>query len=442
MEQSLFREHIKRGLGSIILALRSNSNIEQYKDIVLWAALNDACYERYFENLRGEYLFEAITCFNDNQFFINELINKFNNPKLKNIYDFVQIANILFYFAINGGEHAQNVFYKKYYELRETILNSKRLMSIKKKVAIEQKMLEEICVWRTSLGGFDIFKNIVDDLLPYYLRNQNKKHFEWFWFFENSFDKFGSKRVLKYLQQKGIFYGEAKEKPLQEDKLSLEDVISFCNKKLSQKIRQKIRRFGRKAATDELLNVSESIINETNLNVKANLLEVFKYAPFCSDIKYLIEYSKTTHKQLKAIAFDVLREIVDDTIHDYAVELIIANKDISNAVILLCNNFRKNDASLLCSAIKKIKVSYKHSEWHSAFMDINSLIESNKHAPAEILEYMYSYTLCSYCRELIVKNIVKRKLPCAYRILEECRYDCNYDIRQFAERRLSSKTNE
>lgn len=437
MTKKEFKEKIKRGLGSAILELRAASNIGIYRDIVLWAVLNDTCYDHYFEHSRGEYLFEALSYFNDNTFFEEAIIKKYNS-KTNKTHDFAQLTEMLFYFAEKESAKAKETLYKKYSELCEIILNNKRLLLIKEKETIEQKMLENVCVWLTSLDGYNAFKQIVKDLTKYYLHNKGNEHFEWFWFFENSFDKFGKKRVLKYLRQKGIAYEpyDFKKRDEQEKTFSLQEIIDLCSKKLSWRERFDVNRFGRTATAEELAKSVEYIIAEPNLDVKANLLEIFKRTPFCSDINCIIEYSKTDHKKLKTISFRILEETVCDAVHNYAVELIADNKDISDAIKLLCKNFKKNDAELLSRAVKKLRLSYNAGVWYNAFFDVTRLIRKNKNAPFQLLEYLYENTLCSYCRENIVENIVKRKLPCVTRILEEGKYDSNDDIRTFAYKRI------
>jgi len=431
-----FKEIIKRGLGSAILILKSISDVAQYKKVVLWATLNDTVYDRLFEAYRGEYLFEIISYFNDNHYFEVELIKKYSAKRHKE-NEFKYLTNVLYCFAQNGSTVAKETLYAKYNELCSFTLNNKRQLVLRENQTIEQKMLEEICIWLTSLEDFNAFKKIVIDLKQYYLQNQGKKYFEYIWFFENAIAKFGEKRVLNYLQGEGIFYEPydyEKASPPQKP-LLLQEVIAFCNKKLSWQERFSIRKFGRTATNEELTAVMQCMVSEKNLDTKANYLAVFKDVSFSLeilDIKNIIECSKMDNRRLKANAYYILEKNICKEVYEYAVELIGTNIDLDYAIELLCKKFKKSDAELLSNAVKKLKISYASVEWHGAFMAVNSLIRENKNAPSELLEYLYEQTLCSDCREDIVKNIVKRKLPCLERILNECEYDCNYDLRTFA----------
>jgi len=429
-----FKEKIKRGLGSAILILRSVYNIEQYKEIVLWATLNNTCYCNTTEDYRGNYIFEIISYFNDNYYFETELIKKYN-AKTNNINDFNHLTNMLYCFAKSGSSMAKDTLYKKYHDLSELVLNSKQQIHLKETPTIEQKMLEEVCIWLTSLDGFDALKKIIVDLKQYFLYNHGKEHFKACWFFENAFRKFSEKRVLKILQKNGIFYEPYDYKSPPEKRYSLQEIIALCNTQLSWQERFDIRKFGRTATNKELLELMQRMIIEKNLDIKANYLGVFEDVSFSSNVlcvRDIIECSKINHKKLKSIAYDILSENACEDVYNYAVGLINSNVDLGYAIELLCKNYKKSDAELLSKSVKKLKISYASFEWHSAFMAVNSLIEENKNAPLELLEYLYEQTLCSDCRWFIVRNIVKRKLQCIERILKECEYDCEYDTRDFA----------
>ncbi len=48
---------------------------------------------------------------------------------------------------------------------------------------------------------------------------------------------------------------------------------------------------------------------------------------------------------------------------------------------------------------------------------------------------MYRNSLCSYCRERVVIEMGRRRML-TRALLEEMQYDCNEDIRSYAERKL------
>jgi len=65
-------------------------------------------------------------------------------------------------------------------------------------------------------------------------------------------------------------------------------------------------------------------------------------------------------------------------------------------------------------------------------MDVLNMFEdkSIQEPLIELLYYMYENTLCSCCREAIVKEMGSRYML-TDRILEECLYDSNEEIREY-----------
>ncbi|MDE6219775.1 MAG: hypothetical protein K2G51_04980 [Lachnospiraceae bacterium] len=93
----------------------------------------------------------------------------------------------------------------------------------------------------------------------------------------------------------------------------------------------------------------------------------------------------------------------------------------------------------MASAVEQIPITYWDTGWHGAFSDIIDLFEEpGKGKPNELLLYMYQNTLCSFCREHIVKQMGRRRML-TRELLEEMQYDCNEDIRAYAVKKLQMK---
>ena len=86
-----------------------------------------------------------------------------------------------------------------------------------------------------------------------------------------------------------------------------------------------------------------------------------------------------------------------------------------------------------CQSLLSPYLFHKNTGWHAVYSRVQKLSERNKYAPNDLLVYMYEHTLCSYCRERTVKEMRKRKIL-SYKMIEECRYDCNGDIQNYVER--------
>ncbi len=78
-----------------------------------------------------------------------------------------------------------------------------------------------------------------------------------------------------------------------------------------------------------------------------------------------------------------------------------------------------------------MNISYDDNRWHNTFFAISDLFyKRKKNLPYELLYFMYENTLCSECREHYVRDMRKHKLL-TKQIIEECKADCNYDIRKY-----------
>ena len=80
---------------------------------------------------------------------------------------FNQYTSILYNFAIDGSEYARAALYQQY----ETML--KELSTRKRKtdgIYRRRDMFDWLCVWLTSLDGWNMFKRVVQDVCVF--RNQ------------------------------------------------------------------------------------------------------------------------------------------------------------------------------------------------------------------------------------------------------------------------------
>ena len=75
------------------------------------------------------------------------------------------------------------------------------------------------------------------------------------------------------------------------------------------------------------------------------------------------------------------------------------------------------------------------SYWHAAFYDVMDVFASGKKKPNELLLYMYRNTLCSFCREYVVREMGRRHML-TRELLEEMQYDSNSDIRKYVDKKL------
>ncbi|WP_138756170.1 hypothetical protein [Paenibacillus sinopodophylli] len=433
-----FKEDFKRGLGHSYLELKESENREKYKDIVLWSCLRNTCYDMQCEGGRGIFLYHAICLFEDKSFFEEAIIQKFMQKNL-DTWLFDQLCELLCLFSEDGSTRARESLYQKYNTMLG--LRSYRLNQINK------NNLECLCVRLTSLDGFPAFKNIVKHLGEYTLRKSDSAGMEWF--YSDAKNKFGHKRVDSYLQNNAINseYVKAFLKSVSEivipnkhsmDPPTLEELIKAAKEKRSRGLSL---RFAKEASEDDLLKLAKYAIEESNLEVKLELLWTFRKVRFPLGESYIFELAESNNQSIRDVAFEMMKHLPPDRFHDFAINLLLQKKELANALSLLCYCYKPEDEAVLLEGIQRLTVSYEVGGWHGVFMDVEHLLDDRSiHMDPSVFMFIYSQTLCSYCRHTLIYRMSKRKvLPQA--ILEECVHDSYEDTRNFAIRQLRKKSN-
>lgn len=168
-----FEYAMKRGLGRCVLELKGKENIEKFRKIVLKGCLNNYSYDIQCEGTRSWYMY-VLQGYYEDAFFEEEIIKRFLG-KIRNIWLFEHLANLLYCFADDGSKKAYNAMTDKY----KTIYNGLR----KNTSRDIWEQFEWLCIWLVTLEGFERFKKIVFDLADYYeTRNVSEPYgLDWFW---------------------------------------------------------------------------------------------------------------------------------------------------------------------------------------------------------------------------------------------------------------------
>lgn len=442
MIKSKFKEAFRRGLGSAYIELKNCISREKYKDIVLWCCLHNTCYDAQCEGGRGIYLYEAISLYDDKRYFEEAIIEQFLKREI-DTWLFDQFCDLLVQFALDGSIRARNALYAKYDALTLLILNNRDKQT-------DKDNYEWLCVWLTSLDGFRAFKRIAERIGELLIGRKDKSTLNFSWFYCNSQNKFGTKRVDKYLLENvtkslaiKTFFDEVvyteNQSSRSNNSTTLQELIEACNQEKGFRNRFIAIRFARTASQDDLVKLAQVALKETNLDKKVSLLWAFRNTRFPLDEKFVFELAEDNNQSIRDIAFEMMGHLSSERVHDYVVDLVKQEKEMASALSLLCHCYKNEDEKLLVEGIKNLSVSYDDGGWHGAFMEVERLLEKRTlKVDPSLFIYVYRKTLCSSCRSRIVQGMSKRKiLP--DEILEECLYDSYEDTRKFAERKMRVK---
>jgi hypothetical protein len=298
-----------------------------------------------------------------------------------------------------------------------------------------------LCIWLTTLDGFAAFKKIVERVGEAYEKYTCQDEFILDWFYDNSQSKFGKNRIENFLSRQSLkspfvyafkketqIYSVLVDRPL-ETKYTFDKVVEECKKDNSSLYRVTSRKFAQNASAEELESLACLLVFEQDDAIKAKLLSVYYKRNFPLDINIVIAYSKSSSESLKNASFQVLENNPSTIVHDYAISLLLENNNLVGAIGLLCKNFQEADMELFIKAFKSIPVIYE-GDWHSAYVDVLCLCESSRIDCKELLLFMFENTLCSFCRESIVKALKKHRFL-TEDIRNECKFDSNASIRSY-----------
>ena len=200
-----------------------------------------------------------------------------------------------------------------------------------------------------------------------------------------------------------------------------------------------MRRWLNQEKEQEVLRIAAYYKEEKDLAVRFQLLRLLanKECAQMLDLERLIQDSKSEDAELSEWAFEALAQRKDARVRAYALGLLHQEVHIDRAVSMLAKNYETSDREIFVKAAKQIPVTYRERGWHGVFGDLLDLFETpGRGKPTELLLYMYRNTLCSFCREYVVREMGRRRML-TQELLEEMQYDCNEDIRKYADKKLS-----
>lgn len=433
MQKKEFKRLMKCGHGRCVKILESGRP-EKYRDIVLYGCVNDLSFDMQCEGSRGIYMYNLVRTFNDDNYFIRPAAEKFMNMKSDGDDRLFQhLCDFLSCFAGNGNQTIFSVLMEKYKLVYKDLMNTRK--SVKRSYIADN--YSYLCIILMQISDSKTLFLISDDIGKYFIKNSKcendlksvKADFEWF--YDCTKEKYGELNKSD-LSESAEFFLDTMETKTEYSRIpipyySAEDI--FEKAKDGKISRLDIMRFSR-SDNEEKIKLAGILIAETNNDIKANILKVFtsRYNVFPFSAEILIEYAESDNENLKNTALDTLTYIKQECVHVFALNSL--KKEISfPAVLMLIKNYHESDKLFLLDFLNGLKIDYtEKSGWHTI---IFSLLDAAKEKilPDEFITFIYEKSLCSCCREYALNEMSKRNIL-TDKIIEECLFDCNNDIRQ------------
>lgn len=440
---SEFKRLMLCGNGKCYIVLSNSQDKEKYRQTVLWGCLHNIAFDTQTEGTRAEYLYELAAIYNDDSYFLIPILQKFKklSPDCRG-WDYSHFCDMLCLFARYGNESAATALRKKYNELYPLILKKRKI----KGYNVLRDNYERLSIAIVDLEGLPAFKSIAQDMGNLFLQNKiyNGSDFEWFYI---SFEKdVGKNNLKRYMLREGrgnpaiaTFYKSIQKSmaELQPYKKSTDinplptarQIIEAAD---NGKINFNLRiNFKRNAAEDQKILLAKAVLDEKDLNKKAELLRTFTMIGFPIHIEKIISYTQSGNKELCQAALDVLADTKNPVVRDYALHLLQSGEKFSDAVSMFILNYQKQDKQILLSCLNSLKVTYAdESDWHHVVCSILHAYYFKVKLPKEALMFIYNKSLCSYCRKDAVVELAKRGWL-TDEIKAECAHDSYSDIRKY-----------
>ena len=460
MTHKQFRHDLRRGLGSCPLALERCGNLEQYRDDVLWGVRYALAYDAQCEGTRAPYLFDMIERFDDWSQFRDLAAETARRSVNAGGRRFDHCAELLALMCGAGYAPARESL-NDLYECRLSVLRRGRPTKCGVWPAMEQ--FDRLCVYilrqalQTQTEREAFFLRVEDDgrkLRRH--RGGSFPHGDMDWFEYQAAETLGKERVKALLaEQNGASIAprrsEEAELVAQKGLEALRRLTQEADEETAQSLYDRLcsgeepgelislfllQHVNKRQGRGEVVKLTHLYAQEERENIRRLILLFFRtkngFSAFEDDgIDRLLQDAENENAALREEALRVLDEVRSDRVRDYAERRLERNPKDEDARFMLMTNFCPGDGKRLVSLVKSFPRD-KHNLFMSACDLIKSDGEADRELSAALLPYMLREGYCSRCRLTILELMQSRALLTP-EIIEACRYDCNSDVREFAE---------
>ena len=457
-----FTRDFRRGIGSAIIELKDNHKKSEYRAVVMRSCLKDLAYDTQVEGTKGYYLYTAIKTFDNYEGFLYRIAEKFSEKSYWRLSE--QLYETLCCFSNDGHTLADGAIEKKYLDLKRRL----PLMRDYGHNNCEREQLEKLMI-RKMDGGFEAFKQCVNDMGEMIIKRGNDDCLWYDWFLTSAEERFG-KEIYVYIEdsenEKVVTFNQSlrksesdegvghnlklmtandfaqsyrfKQSNIEEERVTIEQLINHANKLAAAddpypfRISSISRKFAKQANKEELKALARRTLEESSAFIKTALLVAFSVIDFPLDIELLLPYMHSEDEWLRKAAAKALSRIKDERIRALVLQLFHDGK-IENALTLLESNFTNEDEAL----IRKYILCSRRVTYDMTTSICNIYQKNNSNTCGDILLHFYKNVECTHCRSNMVKMMINNGVI-TKKILEECQYDSYEATRELAKKALGS----
>ena len=463
MTKKQFRHDMRRGLGSCQLELRRCTDIEEYRQDILWGIQHALAYDAQCEGTRAIYFFDMIELFDD----WSEFYTLIADSAKRNIKDpgwrFFHYEEILALMAGAGYAPAQETMD----ELYELLLR-----------AVQRGRPSGNGIW----AAMDNFSRICVSILTNVMQTQEERevfylrvladygkilarkptfgvHCEDKWFEMVAEEDIGETRIHELLAQKSsdpdiarylennrqrAAKRESYQAMIQSETLKTKTAESLYEKLCVEDWTQinRLRKILRKCGQEEVEKLARLYANEEREELRARILRLFRISDSMSafddnGIIRMISDAESENETLREEALTALQETRGQLVRAYALQRLEQQPKDTDALLMLITNYEPGDGKRLISLVKSVSLNENNGAWHGVFSGVRELIYRDHGADKELSEALLPYMLhegyCSWCRLCLLELMQPRGLLTP-ELIEECRWDCYMEIREFVDK--------
>ena len=421
-----FDHYLQAGHGRAYLIAKTDP--ERYREKIMEACRKDYTFDMQMEGSRAFLTADLIELFDDPKPFLDVVVESFLSEDVDNAYGQIQyLSDLLMEFD------GRKTVLEKYIILRNKIKDTPR-EKLKERTSHLLDNWEYLAIKLIYDAPWKTAENIIKDMGRWYIETGNKEGREFLWFYSCLEEEYGEEETKDHILEMAKTSKEASEfcahytsyewksPASSETPPTADEVVKiFASGKELRGI--DIIHMGiRKMSEEEKQKLAKIAVETDSLALRSQIVSLYftDQMKWPLEVSYLISWCGENDAALRAACEEALSLFESDEIREYA----ISNKSIE----LIIRNFRPEDEDLLMSLLEKVDIDEEdENNWHG----IGRMIIQCK-LPDRFLCWVYETTLCSFCRQSVVEDLMERgTLPDEYR--KECRWDARLEIRNLVD---------
>lgn len=414
MNETLFQESIKAGLGRGILYARDH-DVRPFRDVILDACLHCYSADPQTEGTRAGYMLELVNLLPDRQFYYDEVLNSL--PHSGDDWDAVQRFHFATYMAFDGDEGAKRVAYESFDP------------GPRKGEAIAIDFLR-----MDGVKGFIFGAAKIGALL---MSNPEEVDEGWLW--SQAVEICGEDKASAALAETGSSdprveaYRRAVADSAQRGSSNSNEITGLIYDDLRPRMAGlrgfRLSSWGKQASAGDFERAARGLAATTTPEDQIQHLRIFSRRQFPFDPALLLSLSSSDNADVAYAAAVALSNIRHSSVRAEAFRL-ASNRLAGHewAITMLDQNWEPNDHQIVLNWFEQ---ELDRDTRHRMERGIEAFWEHHPDPASEprMLYSLYDKGTCSFCRESVVKRLIELD-SLSDSLRAECAYDASDEIRE------------